>query len=148
MQILLYIFFILVRLQWQQSPALCISTTLQRLLSGVCQVIHQQSPSVLTKSNHPCGSGGSGGAWSTIIPISLVHPFLGLFLVTHPIALDSVGQTGLRDELQMDSRSLWRSAATGFDSGSDLGLLVWLWEGNKASMAFPAHCFTGGCQMF
>lgn len=78
----------------------------------------------------------------------LCSPLLGSSLVSCSIALDSVGQTGVRDGLQMDSRSLWRSAGTGFDPGSDLGLQVQLWEGSRASMAFSGHCFTGRCQKF
>lgn len=132
------------------SEVLCILTTLQRHLGGLCQVANQQShssPQHWAKSNYPCGD------WQ--VWWGLVHhhshlpcsPFLGSFLVNYAIALDSAGQTGVRDGLQMDSRSLQWSAGIGFDPGSDLRLLVQLWEGNTASMAFPAHCLTGGCQM-
>lgn len=123
------------------SEVLCISTTLQGHL-GVSEPAEPLQTSVLSQIQP--------SLWGLVhhhshLPCS---PFLGSSLVAYPMVLNSIGQTGVRDELQMDSRSLWRSAGTRLDPGSDLGLLVQLWEGNRARMAFPAHCFTGGCQMF
>lgn len=145
MQILLYIFFILVRLQWQHSEVLCILTIPHT--GGVFQVANQQShssPWCWAKSSHPCGDLVILVLHRSRLPCS---PFSGSFLVTYPIALESVGQTGVRDKLQMNSRNLQRSTGIGFGPGSELGLLVQLWEENRARVAFPAHCFTGGCQM-
>lgn len=61
-----------------------------RALLGLVELLHHRSPL-------PCS------------------PSLGALLVIYPIALDSAGQTGVRDEIKMGSRSLWRSAGAGFN---------------------------------
>lgn len=80
------------------------------------------NPQRWNKCNRPCADWLSrrGLMHHQLRGLSRSH-FLESFLVRYPIALDSVRPMGVRDELQIDSRSLRRSAW--------LGICPRLWSG-------------------
>lgn len=117
---------------------------------GCVRIQCQQSPLYpqhWNKYKHPCADWLShcGLLHHQLCDLSC-SPFLESFILAYPIASDSVRQMGVRDKLQIDSRSLWRLVQIGICCRLSSGLLVAALgrECSKQSISSTLfHCFRG-----